>query len=123
MGIWHSGPQENMHIVGHLCDVPQTSYLVHASYYKFKKALHENQANVHFHQITWLEGVLLEGALHICAAPAPEQPKWEFSTYGNGIHSYRWQETCTIVGRIQSVKVNLMWLLKIRGEEVPAPLP
>jgi len=66
MGIWHSGPQENMHIAGHLCDVPQTSYLVHASYYNFKKALHENQADVHFHQITRLEGVLLEGALHMC---------------------------------------------------------
>ena len=40
-----------------VCDVPQNSYLVHASYYKFKKVLNENQADVHFHQITWLVGV------------------------------------------------------------------
>ena len=40
-----------------VCDVPQNSYLLHASYYKFKKDLHENQADVHFHQITWLVGV------------------------------------------------------------------
>ena len=52
-----------------VCDVPQNSYLVHASYYKFKKALHENQADVHFHQITWLEGVLLQRGPSIYVLP------------------------------------------------------